>query len=74
MDPSVIELPIYKALAKLYDNYNNVSLKSLYMYAPILISKKFHENLNHFMMIMQDPSVVEDHTDLSKKFHTYLDF
>ena len=29
VDPSVIELPIYKALAKLYDNYNNVGLNNL---------------------------------------------
>ena len=28
VDPSVLELPIYKALAKLYDNYNNVGLNN----------------------------------------------
>ena len=26
VDPSVMELPIYKALAKLYDNYNKVDI------------------------------------------------
>ena len=45
MDPSVIELPIYKALAKLYDNYNNVGLNNLC----VLI--KIAQKLDHAMVI-----------------------
>ena len=51
-----MELPIYKALAKLYDNYNNVGLNNLC----VLNSKRYlwlcHGDI-------QDPSLVEDHTE-----------